>query len=497
MPRPVIGLVCKDLKMGVSFYQQLEAMMAILWPDETQRPIIYGEFGLDSSSTADVVKSKSCDCIFNLSPEVVVDSGDLPELPKKTKNLMNELRSQSGVVLTAQEARIFHKLCLRMGEYTPPAQPKVDDHNVVSVIGGMGPIAGANFLRSLAESLDDIDVDEETTIKLYSNPQLPGKHIPSNECIDCIKHTADYLGRFRDFVNNAKGVLVAPCNTFHTNVPNLSYISAINEKILHIVKQVETRMFSDDRFQTVAVMGAERTVDKGLYEGIFEGSGKTIFSLKDHPKYKKLVQEGINLVKAGQATAGGDKFREVIDFIKEKSPGSPIILGCTEIVVGCKAVGMVIEYPLYDSASILAEATAQQVLLSSSEPRNEQFQESRDIDHFVFSLKQNITRFQLLESKNGRNIDDKCEELLEKITQIFTDNKKAPIQKYKEILKILISDFVDPKMNSQLRPLLGKLISPELPNLDLAQLKEFSAQLDKLPEPQAEVQVQLAAKGSE
>lgn len=461
MAKPIIGFICDDVKTGSEFYKKFEALMALIWPDETQRPIVYAEFGLPNRSQPEVVDLDSCDYVFNIKAPSLENDSHVPSLDHDAHQLMHYLRGS--IHLDAQQARDFHNVFLQISKYNMPKDPQLNPNKKINVIAGMGPIAGANFISSLASELDSVGIAKKSTLQIYSNPQLPGKHFPftAGSIWQAMLHAIDYLLRFRKFVNNTEGVLVAPCNTFHTNIPFLKVITKIQEKILHIVKQVEIRMFEAPKCTTVAIMGTERTVKKDLYESTFDGSGKVIFSLKNYPEQAARVQKGINLVKSGQAALGGEEFRTVIEFIRANSRNSPIILGCTEIVIGCRAAGIGIEPPLYDSADILAHATAQTVLISPSQNREDLFTEQRDIKQMLAFCQSKLIRYQLSLAKKNCEVPEEAKNLIE---FLYQQQAKNPLEvaDYRIIITKLFDQLTSGGVDDEFSIILGEILQHEL-----------------------------------
>ncbi len=508
MPPPIIGLVSTDIKAGADFYRDFELLMAKLWPCEAYRPVIYAEFGLSDQSTPELATEDNCDLVFKVTPAAELEPGDLQEpgaglmasLIQEAREDFERLNPGEEFELSAADNMALRALFMQLAAYMPHPEPVASDKQDINVLGGMGPIAGANFVHSLSREVEETGLCEQTTLKIYSNPQTPGLFLPvCFPCCDTFLHTLDYIQRFRTFVNESRGLLVAPCNTFHTNVPALSWISQIQDKIFHIVKQVEKQMFGSDAFQTIAVMGTERTVDSELYEGIFAGSGKEIFSLKDKQNYRKMVQDGILLVKEGYAAEGGAKFRQVIEYIKDQfqeAPATPIISGCTEIVIGCRAAGIIIEPPLYDSADILAHSTAQAALLSPTNARNHFFIQHRDFHLFFSYVKQHLMRHNLALIKDDKEPSAACTTIQDAITQLYNDaHGPLTAADYKNILTIIFTHFKQATEESPVGELLGNILDRELSRhphaLHARALEEFNQILTAMdpPAPEADAVV--------
>jgi len=454
MKRPVIGFVCPNIAVGVDFYQKFEGLMAKLWPDEKQRPIIYAEFGLNANAKPDFVDGKHCDFLFKIPAKATLQAASRSG---KSGELLAKLMNQSTLAGSDKSKLLSEMLALfaSLEEYVPSQLLLPDTHTAINVLGGMGPIACAHFLKSLSNSLEETNLSAKTTIKLYSNPEVPG-HYNISGIWNKIRHLIDYILRFREFVNHSQGLLVAPSNTFHLLLPGLKFITLINEKILHIVKQVETKMFEIDA-KSVAIMSTDKTVNHELYEHIFAGSDKKIFTLKDYPDQKLLVQQGIDLVKAGKAAAGGSIFEQVIDFIKKTAPEAPIVLGCTEIIIGCKAIGMEIKHPLYDSADILAHATAQQALLSPNKQTHEMVAKNRDFAHFFSSAVETLVRF-----KNAhKHLSSYSEPLIEALSKILKNKRLLNQESYHQALSAIIASG-NSTNSSYFKNVLGEIIYQEL-----------------------------------
>lgn len=199
----------------------------------------------------------------------------------------------------------------------------------LGVLGGMGPLATADFLKKLVENTPARVDQDHIPVLLYGDCRIPDR-------------TAGILGKGLsplpkllqgiDFLNRAgvKAICI-PCNSAHCWYSEMSEASAVPLfNIVHAsAEQVRKR---DPRIRRVGVLSTMGTFQMGIYTRTLSDMGFTPLTPTED-EFLTLVSPAIALIKANQLTEAEDLFR--VATAKLVARGAEIIiLGCTEIPIG-------------------------------------------------------------------------------------------------------------------------------------------------------------------
>ena len=202
--------------------------------------------------------------------------------------------------------------------------------DLLGVLGGMGPLATADFLTKLI-SLTPAKLDREhIPVVVSSEPQIP-KRILSVANDDTDSPLPAILDR-RDFLLQAGVKAIAmPCNAAHNWYGDLT--AELDVPFLHIVDTViETLEAADQPIATVGLLAARTTIDCRLYEDpILERGFKCLVA--DADLTMSHVVPGIALVKENRVVEAKTIFREAVEQLLDAG-AEKVVLGCTELPVG-------------------------------------------------------------------------------------------------------------------------------------------------------------------
>jgi len=203
---------------------------------------------------------------------------------------------------------------------------------LIGVLGGMGPAAGAEFLRLLANFCPAGSDQEHPPVILLSDPQIPDR-------------TAAILGRGEDpterirkdlfkLVSWGADLLAVPCNTAHAFIDR--FAGELPGPFVHIVEETlrEAVEKSPDGGWLIATEG---TLASGLYQerALREGY---VLRLPSVPEQAE-VNEIIRLVKANQTPEAAERFRPLAERLWHQA-GLPLITACTETPLAYRAAGL-------------------------------------------------------------------------------------------------------------------------------------------------------------
>ena len=242
--------------------------------------------------------------------------------------------------------------------------------NVVGILGGMGPAAGADFvrlfvqacaqeLRARGEPVHDQAFPEhwlaqvpvpDRTRALGSTQQ--GAHQPLEPMLQA-------LGRLAAV--GSRAVAIA-CNTAH------AWHGRLQERfpqveLLHMARETAQHL-SAQGARGVALMATEGTYRVRLYEEALAEAGLACHIPSDTERL--AITRGIfEGVKADNMGLAEQCFSEVALRLAERHGPVTIIMGCTEVPLGLQGSAAVAGLDLVDPAQVLATALARRAYRAS------------------------------------------------------------------------------------------------------------------------------------
>lgn len=201
--------------------------------------------------------------------------------------------------------------------------------NFLGVLGGMGPLATADFLRKLVKKTP-ADIDQ--------------KHIPILLYGDCTTpdRTASVVGQgpsplphLLAGINflNAQGAraICIPCNSAHCWYGEMQAASAA--PVLHIVKasaeQVRRKNPGASRVGVLSTLGTHRM---GIYRNTLADMGYEVVTPTDD-EFKTLISPAIAMNKANMWSEAEHLYDDAAQRLWDRG-AEIIVLGCTEIPFG-------------------------------------------------------------------------------------------------------------------------------------------------------------------
>ncbi|WP_370590522.1 aspartate/glutamate racemase family protein [Xylophilus sp. ASV27] len=241
----------------------------------------------------------------------------------------------------------------------PAAHPEV-----VGILGGMGPAAGADFVRLFVQAcirrmeamglpvhdqgfpehwLAQVPVPDRSRALADATP---GAHQPLDAMLMA-------LGRLAAL--GARAVAIA-CNTAHAwHAPLQQRFPQI--ELLHMADETAAHLRQRGVAEAV-LLATQGTYDSGVYDAALERAG--VACHRPAPAERAAVMQGIYAgVKAGDLALARECFGGVARAVAQRHPGSALIMGCTEIPLAlprpaADAAGLL----LVDPAEVLAAALA-------------------------------------------------------------------------------------------------------------------------------------------
>ncbi|HYZ21871.1 MAG TPA: amino acid racemase [Rhodopila sp.] len=224
---------------------------------------------------------------------------------------------------------------------------------VLGVLGGMGPLASAQFmLRLTLLTPAERDQDHIPAI-LWSDPRVPDRTAARRgEGPDPLPWL---LRGIRGLREAGCGAIAIPCNTAHGWYEQMAADGKL--PILHIVDAAAADLRRMGvTHGTIGVMGTAATLEMRLYQERLERQGFSCIA-PEPEQMDRLVTPAIAAVKANRVAEAFHPLAEVVNSLAARG-ASAVILGCTEIPLGIQAgPADALRVPVVDTIDALARAT--------------------------------------------------------------------------------------------------------------------------------------------
>ncbi len=234
---------------------------------------------------------------------------------------------------------------------------------MLGVLGGMGPLASADFMRQLTLLTPAARDQDHIPAVLVSDPRVPDRtaaRIAGGE-----DPLPALLRGIRILEAAGAGAIAIPCNTAHGWFDGMQAATAL--PILHIVDAAAEDLARQDIHDgLVGVMGTAGTLAMGLYQDRLGARGYRCIT-PDDAEMARLVTPAIARVKANDEASAYAPLAEVARALHARGARA-VVLGCTEIPLGI-AAGPALPFPVVDTVAALARAAIRWAGLQPAPPR--------------------------------------------------------------------------------------------------------------------------------
>lgn len=194
----------------------------------------------------------------------------------------------------------------------------------LGVIGGLGPMATAYFLRLLTQMSDAKTDQEHMETIIYSMPSIPdrtgyiigeSKENPVPKMVLCGEKLKE----------SGADLIAIPCITAHY------FHKELEEKIgLPIINVIEETVLclEEEKIGRVGIMATDGTIRSGLFQDALKKHGIQLI-LPDSERQKKVMHIIYNEVKAGK-NADMAYFNRISDELYGQG-AEAVLLACTEL----------------------------------------------------------------------------------------------------------------------------------------------------------------------
>jgi aspartate racemase len=221
---------------------------------------------------------------------------------------------------------------------------------MLGVLGGMGPLASAEFMRRLTLLTPAMRDQDHIPAVLWSDPRVPDRSAAR------IAGGADPLPALLRGIRGLEaagcGAIAIPCNTAHGWFDAMQAATPL--PILHIVDAAADELarlgVAEGR---IGVMGTAGTLAMRLYQQRLEARGYRCL-VPTPAEMETLVTPAIAEVKANRMAPAHPPLAEAAARLVARGARA-VVLGCTELPLGI-AAGPALPFPVCDTLDALARA---------------------------------------------------------------------------------------------------------------------------------------------
>jgi aspartate racemase len=218
---------------------------------------------------------------------------------------------------------------------------------MLGVIGGMGPLATADFFGKLIVATGAERDEENIPTLIHSVPQLPSRPAA---ILRGGESPLPALLAARDRLLAAGATMLAmPCNTAHHWYGELAADARV--PFPHIADAVGAELPLEA--QRIGIIATAATLAARIYEERLDSGIEWL--RPDADQFERAVQPAIDAVKRNAAADGGRLLAPVIVALRERG-ASCVILACTELPVALDAIASPLHAHCIDSTAALARA---------------------------------------------------------------------------------------------------------------------------------------------
>lgn len=219
---------------------------------------------------------------------------------------------------------------------------------MLGVIGGMGPLATADFFRKLIDATPAATDEQHIPVLIHSVPQVPSR--PAAILRGGPSPLPALLAARDRLLAAGVTMLAMPCNTAHHWYDEL--VDGCPVPFIHIVDAVAELLPAGAG--ALGIVATRATLQSQVFERRLASRGIGL-SAPDDTTYDRLVQPAIDAVKRGATREGGRLIEPVIAAQLDRG-ATAVVLACTELPIALDAIESPLRARCIDSTDALARA---------------------------------------------------------------------------------------------------------------------------------------------
>jgi aspartate racemase len=199
----------------------------------------------------------------------------------------------------------------------------------LGVLGGMGPLATADFLRKLVKKTP-ADIDQKhVPVLLYGDCTTPDR--TASVVGTGPSPLPQLLAGIRFLSEQGARAICIPCNSAHCWYDEMQAASSV--PVLHIVRASAAQVrVKNAKAKAVGVLSTLGTHRMGIYRTTLAQMGYEVITPTDH-EFERLISPAIAMNKANQWTEAEALYDAATQHLWDRG-AEVIVLGCTEIPFG-------------------------------------------------------------------------------------------------------------------------------------------------------------------
>jgi aspartate racemase len=203
----------------------------------------------------------------------------------------------------------------------------------LGIVGGLGPLASADFYRKLTELTPALADTDHLPLVLLSMPQIPDRTEAILNGSDAVLKSL--LAAIRTLDRLGVESIAMPCNTAHHWFEELA--DATQAEIVHIVESVVEDMAHCFGGRRVVLLATPGTLASGFYQERLLAAGYEI-CFPGKQEFQPLVDRAIHDVKAGAVAEARHALIAALAACRAEG-AEAAILACTELSVLSRDLG--------------------------------------------------------------------------------------------------------------------------------------------------------------
>ncbi|MFI9153563.1 aspartate/glutamate racemase family protein [Streptomyces sp. NPDC053367] len=226
----------------------------------------------------------------------------------------------------------------------------------VGILGGMGPLATADFYRKVIDATPAGVDQDHLPVVVWADPTVPDRsaaltgHGPDpTPWLVRGAHRLEALGA---------RVIATPCNTAHAFLDEVR--TSVRVPMLDMIAETAAEIRSaHPEVTAVGLLATTGTIRAGLYQRALEAAGLRVV-VPGELSQGEAVTGAIRRVKAGDTGPAAARLVERAGEELAVRGAGLLVAGCTELplVLGGRSAGL----PVVDPTAVLARATVREAL---------------------------------------------------------------------------------------------------------------------------------------
>jgi len=224
-------------------------------------------------------------------------------------------------------------------------------NHLLGVLGGMGPLATADFLKKLAEETPAQRDQEHIPYVACGVPQIPDRPPAiTGDGESPLPYMLNGIAKLRQA--GARAIAI-PCNTAHYWYDDLVREGGL--PVLHIADAVCDALAERGiTTGTIGLIGTDGTVKAGFYQSRFAARGLTCITSRPEDQIN-LVLPAIARVKANDLESAHQAAIRAVEQLRAAGAGA-VVLACTETPVAVEFAAHPVAVHCIDATRALARA---------------------------------------------------------------------------------------------------------------------------------------------